>query len=333
MQKISRTTHLSRLFVTICALWLGFMHTAIAITPVLDRLVASVNGEAITESDLNMRTKLLMLHLNAEANIPSIETMQKQLLEKMIIEKLQLQLATPEELKADPEAVAAHLADIATQDNLSVEEFKSFLADQDINFEKFRQWIQNEITLSKVQQREIGQSIHVSQTEISNFLNSAAGQDQIGIEYRLGHILIALPDPATTDSIAKAREESQALVKALKQGANFSKLAMEKSAAAHALEGGDLGWHKVASLPTLFAKRVPALSVGTIEGPIEDSSGFHIIKLLDKRQSTTDNTQLKNTATEALYKRKFEEQLVQWLRQLRADSQVDIDLNAASQTS
>lgn len=333
MQRLSYKTYFLQLLFSLCVLCFGILQTAIASPPVLDRLVASVNGEAITESDLKVRTKLLMLHSNAESNVPSIETLQKQLVEKMIIEKLQLQLATPEELKADPAAVDAHLADIAAQDNLSTEEFKSFLNDQDINVEKFRQWIQNEITLSKVQQREIGQSIHVSQTEISNFLNSAAGQDQIGIEYRLAHILIALPDPATTESIAKAREETQALVKALKQGANFSTLAMEHSAAAHAFEGGDLGWHKVASLPTLFAKRVPGLSVGTIEGPIEDSSGFHIIKLLDKRQSTTDGAQLKNKATEALYRRKFEEQLSQWLKQLRADSQVDVFLNAASQTS
>ncbi len=292
--------------------------------PALDRLVASVNGEAISESDLKLRTKLLMMHVSSDVQMPPPEVLHKQLLEKMILEKLQLQIATPEDLKVEDAPLDQHIADMAAQDDLSVDAFKAFLEDQGISFKKFRDWIKNEMILAKIQQREVGSFIHVSKKDVSDFLGSHAGQEHRGMEYHLAHILIAMPDPPEAEAVNKARTEAEAIVKALKAGADFSKIAMEKSAAQQALEGGDLGWYKAASAPTLFVKLLPSLTSGDIRGPIEDSSGFHIIKLLAKKQSIEDPKQIEGKALEALYKRQFETQLVRWLKQLRADSDVEI---------
>lgn len=292
--------------------------------PSLDRLVASVNGEAISESDLKLRTKLLMMHINSDMAVPPIEVLHKQLLEKMILEKLQLQLATPEDLKLEETILDAQIADMAAQDGLSIDAFEAFLTDQEIPIKKFRDWLKTEMILAKIQQREVGSLIHVSKKDIDAFLASPAGQEHSDIEYHLAHILIAMPEPPTAAAIGQARLTAESMVKELKNGADFANMAMEKSATQQALQGGDLGWHKAASVPTLFTKVLPSLGAGEIRGPIEDSSGFHIIKLLDKRQGTDNPMQLQDKAAEALYRRQFEAQLVRWLKQLRADSDVEI---------
>ncbi len=292
--------------------------------PSLDRLVASVNGEAISESDLKLRTKLLMMHIHPDMAVPPLGVLQKQLLEKMILEKLQLQWATPEDLKLEEAILDAQIADMAAQDGLSVEAFEAFLTDQEIPLKKFGAWLKTELILAKIQQREVGSLIHVSKKDIDAFLASPAGQEHSEIEYHLAHILIAMPEPPTAAAISQARLTAESVVKELKNGADFAKMAMEKSTAQQALQGGDLGWHKAASVPTLFTKVLPGFGVGEIRGPIEDSSGFHIIKLLDKRQGTDNPMQLQEKAAEALYRRQFEAQLVRWLKQLRADSDVEI---------
>ena len=306
--------------------WTCFSLSATTAT-VLDRVVASVNGEAISESDLGLRTKLLMLHQTTDNQMPPLETLQKQLLEQIILERLQLGLASTEELAVPDRIIDRSIADIAAQDQLSTEAFESFLKDQEIPWEKFRAWIRTELILAKVQQREIAPLVHISKADMEQFLRSPAGQDQIGTEYRIGHILIAMPDPPHPEAVRQARTEALALVQSLKQGANFSKMAMQKSASQQALAGGDLGWLNTASIPSLFANIVPNLKIHAIEGPIEDSSGFHIIQLIDKKHSETKPADLKERAMEALYKRQFQEQLNAWLRQLRADSDVEIYLH------
>ncbi len=298
--------------------------------PVLDRMVASVNDEAITESELNQQTQLLLVSLRqADANLPPLPELRKQLLDKIILEKLQLQLAKEQGIEEPSESMVDQtIEDIASRDQLTVHQLQQFLEEQGISYEQFRRNKKNEIIISQVQMREIGQNVSISDKELQYFLQSPAGQDQSDTEYHLSHILIPLPEDPTKTEIDKTKEKSMALVKELKNGADFTKMAIAKSAGQQALNGGDLGWRTMASIPSSFVKYVAALHVGEIYGPIQDSSGFHIIKLLDKRapdQHTPGNANAK--ATELLYQRKYEEMLIPWLRNLRANAEVEIFLN------
>jgi len=304
--------------------------------PVLDRMVASVNDEAITESELKRQTELLLVRLRqTETPLPALPVLHKQLLEKMIMEKLQLQLAAAEGIEVDEKTLNQAIQEIASRDGLSVSQMQEFLVEQGIPVEQFRQTIKTELTLSKIQQKELGHRINISKTEVEHFLKSPAGQDHSGVEYRLGHILIPLPESPSAEQLQAVERQATAIVKELKAGADFAKVAIAKSAGQQALSGGDLGWRQADEVPTIFAKLTPTLRVGEVYGPIRDASGFHIIKLLSKRSigepsesnAKGDGDSLRHKAMEKLYQRKFEEILVAWLRRLRSDAEIKIYLN------
>ncbi len=259
---------------------------------VLNRVIASANGTAITESELSARTQLLLIQLNqSNASLPPQAILQKQLLERLILEKLQIAQATPEEKTIEEHALNQQIQQIAAQDNFSVEQLQAFLQEQGVPFSTFKTAVKNETIMRKVQQREIAQQISVSESDIQNFLNSPASADQIGTEYHLAHILIPISDYAEANEIAEVQANTKKLVQELRTGANFSKVAMEKSSGQQALDGGDLGWYKADALPSLFDSVVPTLSVNEIHGPIQESGGFHIIKLLGVRNTEATTAQ------------------------------------------
>jgi len=294
--------------------------------PVLDRMVASVNNEAITESELAQQTQFLVLSLQqGETTPPPMNELRQKVLDKMILEKLQLQLA---KAQGNDATVDQAIANIAERDHLTVDQLKAALAQQGFSYTQFRQARKTEITLSKIQMREIGQSISISDKDIEQFLQSPAGIEQSDVEYHLGHILIPLPETPSQEQIQAAKTQATDVLKALKSGADFAKTAIAQSAGQQALSGGDLGWRKMASVPSLFVKIVPRLSISEVYGPIQDTSGFHLIKLFNKRTAEdAEGASLRQKAMELLYHRKFEELLVPWLRTLRANAEVEIFLN------
>jgi len=299
--------------------------------PVLDRMVASVNDEAITESELNQQTQMLLLSLQqSDGASPPTTELKKQVLEKMILEKLQLQLAKAQGIEEpDDKTVDDAINHIAARDHLTHEQLKEVLSQQGLSYTQFRQNRKTEIMLSKIQMREIGPNIVISDKEVDQFLNSPAGIEQSNEEYQLGHILIPFSETPSQTEIQTAKGKAAAVLKSLTTGADFTKTAMANSAGQQALNGGDLGFRNMASIPSLFTKIVPRLKIGEVYGPIQDSSGFHIIKLLTKR--TAENSDGAETARqkamELLYHRKFEELLIPWLRNLRANAEVEIFLN------
>ncbi len=251
---------------------------------VLDRMVASVNGEAITNSDVNRQLQVLLLRMKqSEEELPSTAVLRKQVLDKMILEKLQLQMAKEEGITVDDTTLNQTIEDIAKRDNVSVAQMQQFIEEQGIPFSQFKQNIKTEIILSKIQQQEIAQRIHISPSEVEQFLSSPAGQDQSGAEYRIGHILIPLPETPSANEMKSLEQKANTIAKDLKAGGNFKQTAIAKSQGQHALDGGDLGWRKTGEIPSLFVKVVTSLPVGQVYGPIKDSNGFHIIKLTDKR--------------------------------------------------
>lgn len=299
--------------------------------PVLDRMVASVNNEAITESELNRQTELLLVRLRqTDTPMPALPELHKQLLEKMILEKCQLQIAATAGVTVDEKTLNAAIQEIASRDKLSITEMQQFLEEQGISFSQFRDTIKTELLLSKIQQQEIGPRITISKAEIDHFLASPVAQDQSATEYHLSHILIPLSEELSKTEIQQVEANANNVARELKQGADFAKTAIAKSAGQQALEGGDLGWRNIAAIPSTFAKIVPTLRVGEVYGPLRNDSGYHIIKLLAKRSphaQAQSPTQARSKAMDTLYQRKFDELLVTWLRHLRSEAEIKIYLN------
>ena len=252
----------------------------------LDSVMAIVNDDIVTRKELDSKIKIIrwQLHTNqATTTLPLDNIFRKQVLNKLILDKIQLQLATAHHIQTDNNSINQTIKDMAGGEQLSLEAFKSTLANNGISYDDFREHIKNELTISTLQQEEVAQDIVISNAEIESFLNSPIGQDKTGVEYRLGHILIQLAENQTVQEINQAKQKAEKIIHALKNGANFEELAIAESSGQYALKGGDLGWKTVAQLPSIFVSEVPQMQLGQVTGPIKSSSGFHVIRLLDKK--------------------------------------------------
>ncbi len=260
--------------------------TAGAAPQLLDRIVAVVNNEAITATELKAEIETIKLQLNQQrAPIPPADILKKQVLERLIGIHLQLQLAKANNIVIDEDTLNRAIQGIAEQNNMSLRQFRNVLEGDGYDFNKFRQDIRKEMITSRLRQRQIDSRINVSDAEIDQFLARQKSSDNANDEYHLAHILIAVPEAASSDDIQQAKAKAQALLEKLQQGADFTRLALSDSSGQQALSGGDLGWRKAGQLPTLFANLVPKMKVGEVSQPIRSPSGYHIIKLLEHRGS------------------------------------------------
>ena len=195
----------------------------------------------------------------------------------------QLQLAARSGIQVDDDTLNRTISTVAAQNKLTLSEFRNVLERDGVDFAQFREEMRDEITLRKLRQRQVDSRITVTNQEIDNLLATQKRQGNISDEYRIGHILIALPEAATPKQIQAAREKAQTVLSELRHGADFGKTAITFSDGQQALDGGDLGWRRAGELPTMFSDVVLQLKVGEISDLIRSSSGFHIIKLLGHR--------------------------------------------------
>jgi peptidyl-prolyl cis-trans isomerase SurA len=173
---------------------------------------------------------------------------------------------------------------LAANNNKTLAQFREALLASGIDYNEFRNDIKDELAINTIKNSYASQNVDIAEQEIDDFMNRR-GSDSESIEYRLSHILIALPDGASTQQIAAARLKADEIIIKLKQGETFSELAQEYSAGGNALEGGDLGWRKLPQVPSLFTDLVQKLKVGQFSGVIRSASGFHIVKLEEKRDT------------------------------------------------
>ncbi len=250
----------------------------------IDRIVAVVNDDVIVYSEMQARLRTVVEQLEkAGVPAPPKDVLEKQVLEQLILDRLQLQIGSTTGIRVDDEALNRQIADIARQNNLSLREFRDILARDGYNFAIFREEIRSELIKSRVQQRQVQDRVQVTDRDIDNYLATREKQGGNNPEYRVGHILIAVPDGASPEELADARDEAEDIVARLNAGANFGRTAAAESDGRQALEGGDLGWRKAEELPTLFENIVPKLDKGELSEIVRSSSGFHIIKLMDTR--------------------------------------------------
>lgn len=248
-------------------------------------IAAIVNDDIITSSEHETELKLVRAQLRQQrVTIPPMDILRTQVLERLILNSIQMQMAQSSGLVADDADVSQALKSIAAQNKLTVQQFRGVLEKDGINFDRFRQSIREELTTRRLQQRHVDNRINVSEQEIDIALSQDT-QSQLNTEYRLGHILISVDENANASDIRNAEKTALTIIKTLRNGADFSQTAAGLSAGEQALQGGDLGWRKTNELPTLFAKAVPQLKTGQVGDVIRSPSGFHIIKLLDQRST------------------------------------------------
>ncbi|MBF0218216.1 MAG: peptidylprolyl isomerase [Gammaproteobacteria bacterium] len=251
----------------------------------INAIVAVVNDGVITRLELNARIKLVTDQLRHNGKpIPSVERLESQVLETMINEQVQLDLAKIAGITLDDAALNQIILNIATDNRLTLSQFHAALTAEGIDYEQYREQLRDEIIISRLRNSQVDSKVSVSPQEVDHFLASSSQLNQHR-EYRLAHILIATPEAANAATVERAQQQAKQLYQELKQGANFETLAINYSNSAQALEGGDLGWRKAELLPTLFADVATEMQIGDISLPLQNSSGFHLIKLVDMRNT------------------------------------------------
>ena len=252
----------------------------------LDRIVAIINDDVIMRSELAEKIRTVTVQMQ-EQNIPlpPQPILEKQVLDRLIMTKLQIQTAQNTGIRVDDETLNRTISNIAAENELNLNQFREILEGDGYGYETFRKDIRNEILISRLQQRQVDNRIIVTEREIENFLSNREFQGETDIEFHIAHILIAINEGASTRQVTKTRETADKVLSELQGGANFSNMAATYSDGQQALDGGDLGWSKAGQVPTLFADFITNMEAGDLSDIIKSPSGYHIIKLLDKRST------------------------------------------------
>ena len=254
----------------------------------LDRVVAIVDNDVIMYSQLDQRLREVEQTIGKRGGqLPPQDVLQQQVLERLIVENLQLQIGDRSGIRITDEELNQAMASIAQRNRLTLEQFRAALARDGLSYDDAREQIRREMVISRVRQRRVGERIQVTDQEVQNFLASDLGQMQLSEEFRLANILIPVPEAASPDEIRAAAQKTSQVYDSLRGGADFAQTAMSSSASENALEGGEIGWRKAAQLPPAFAELIRTLSVGDITEPVRTPSGFMIVKLLEKRGGDT----------------------------------------------
>ncbi len=248
----------------------------------LDRILAVVNDDIIMQSELDDAMRTIKQQLQQQNRpVPPDSTLQRQVLERLIVMRLQLQLANSTGIRVDDETLNRTVQNIAQQNGMSLTEFRNVLERDGFSFAKFREDIRNEIIINRLQQRQVTNRITVTEQEVDNFLANQNVQGTKNVKYHLAQILIAVPEGASPQQIQEARAKAQQVLEELRAGADFAQKAVAISNGQQALEGGDLGWREAGQIPTLFVDTVLKMKPGEISEPVRSPSGFHIVKLVD----------------------------------------------------
>jgi peptidyl-prolyl cis-trans isomerase SurA len=266
----------------------GRLDTRLATTPSrvipVDRIVAVVNDEVITGNDLNERVQLVVRQLQRQGGqLPAADVLQKQILERMVNDLLQIQLAKETGIKIDDAMLDRTIDRIAQENKLSMSEFRAALERDGIKYARFRDDIRNEMILGRLREREVENTVVVTDAEVETELARAAKETTGDSEYRLSHILVLVQPQATPEQIEQRRRRALQALAELRRGGNFAQVAATFSDAPDALQGGTLGWRPAGRLPQLFLDVLDKMPVGEVSDPIRSPNGFHILKLLEKR--------------------------------------------------
>ena len=252
----------------------------------LDRIVAVVNSDVILESELDLRVAVVLKQLQAHNTPPPpADVLRKQVLDQMIVNRIELQQADIHGITVSDDAVNQALNRIATGQGLTLDQLPDRLKADGVSYVEFRQDLREQIIIHNLEQQVINDQMHITPQEVQDQVREDLNGGVSGTQYHLAHILVATPPNPTPDEVAAAQKKANDLYQKLKAGADFAATAVASSDDQLALKGGDLGWRKGSELPTVFASVVEQMKPGDVTEPIPSAIGFHIVKVMDVKSS------------------------------------------------
>lgn len=272
---------------TMWALWFAIPGYAATPTPPaadpIDRILIVVNDEIVTAREVETRLSTVRTRLSAQkVSLPPDNILRRQVMERMVVERLQLQAARQAGLSVSDERLERAIRQIAEQNRKSPEDLRRESDKEPGGYRTFREELRAQLLIQQLTEREINNRISVSEADVENFLAGQSGQDS-GAEYNIAHILIALPESASPEAIALARKKAEDVLAELKKGVDFGQLAVAHSQGQNALEGGGLGWKHAGQLPDLFVNALRTMPPGTYSGVLRSPNGFHLLRLIARR--------------------------------------------------
>lgn len=259
----------------------------------VDRIVAIAGSEAITLVELRSRMQAVERQLRAQNQpLPPPEVLREKLLENMILDRLQLQLARETGLRIGESELDAALQRIANNNRLSLADFRAAIERDGLSWSKFRDDIRTEMLLARLRERELDSRVTVSESEIDGYLAGEVATDE---QVRLAHIIVRVPEQADAQTLAQRRSRAEEALARLKQGEDFAQVAARYSDAPDGLSGGAMAQRPIDRLPALYADAVRNLKVGEHSAILRSPAGFHILKLLGRENSALPTQALKQT--------------------------------------
>jgi peptidyl-prolyl cis-trans isomerase SurA len=250
----------------------------------IDRIVAVVDNDVITLSELEDRIRIVTEQIEKQGGkLPPQDVMQKQVLERLISDRVQLLLAAQTGLRVDDNQLDKTVARIAEQNKMSLDQFRKALQQEGISYSKFREDMRAEITLARLREREVENRVNVTEAEIDNFLINQASRNDVADEFEISHILIRVPEDSTPEAVQKLRDKAEKALKQLQQGVDFAQVSAAMSDTPNALEGGQLGWKTSTQIPALFLDALNTMKPGQVSPILRSPNGFHILKLTNRR--------------------------------------------------
>ncbi|MCC5453070.1 peptidylprolyl isomerase SurA [Rheinheimera sp. UJ51] len=269
----------------ICVVLLGFASVSLtAAEREIDRVAAIVDSGVILKSDVDEIVQRVKRNAEAQGQtLPSDLALRTQATERLIMTNLQLQMAQRMGLQISDAQLDDTIRNIAQGENLTMEQFRQQVTNEEGNYERFREKVREEIMTNEVLRGNVQRRIYISQQEVDNLVKLMEEQGAISEQYQLGHILIAIPSQATTEQITESRERADQVLKLLRDGSDFRRIAIASSSGANALEGGQLDWMNINEMPTLFSEGIRGRKKGDLIGPLRSGAGFHILTIFDIR--------------------------------------------------
>jgi peptidyl-prolyl cis-trans isomerase SurA len=250
----------------------------------IDRVVAIVNDEALTQYEVNEQKRIVLGQMQAQKVAPPpADVLDKQLLERLITERVLLQYAKETGIRVDDTQVERTIQRIAQENKLSPDDFRKAVEREGIPYRKYREDIRNEIMLQRLREREVDSRVNVTDAEVEYFMATLNAQTGGEMEYNLAHVLVLVPEQASPEQIEAKRGRVEEALRQIRAGTDFAQVAAGFSDASDALQGGSLGWRPPARLPTVFADPVRGMQPGEVSGVLRSAAGFHIVKLVGTR--------------------------------------------------
>ncbi|EAO4894179.1 peptidylprolyl isomerase SurA [Salmonella enterica] len=259
-------------------------NTSFAAPQVVDKVAAVVNNGVVLESDVDGLMQSVKLNAGqAGQQLPDDATLRHQILERLIMDQIILQMGQKMGVKITDEQLDQAIANIAKQNNMTMDQMRSRLAYDGLNYSTYRNQIRKEMIISEVRNNEVRRRITVLPQEVDALAKQIGTQNDASTELNLSHILIALPENPTSEQVNDTQRQAESIVEEARNGADFGKLAITYSADQQALKGGQMGWGRIQELPGIFAQALSTAKKGDIVGPIRSGVGFHILKVNDLR--------------------------------------------------